>query len=169
MKRSKIYDLGKSELQKIIDESKSFADVFRVLGMNSHGSNYKTLRKVIDEYKIDLKKINENRTMQNKRDLQLCRRSIPLEKIILGEHQKEYSGYKLKNRLIKEGYKEWRCENCKRTEWLGNPIPLQLHHKDGNHLNNKLDNLMLLCHNCHSLTDTFAGKNLKNKKSNNKG
>jgi len=55
------------------------------------------------------------------------------------------------------------CENCGLDTWLGDKIPLQLHHKDGNHSNNKLENLQLLCPNCHSLTDTYAGRN-KHKK-----
>lgn len=72
------------------------------------------------------------------------------------------SSYKLKNRLIKEGYKKEFCEECLLSEWQGQKIPLELHHKDGNKNNNNLDNLQLLCPNCHSLTDNFRGKNKKN-------
>ena len=42
------------------------------------------------------------------------------------------------------------------------PIPLELHHKDGNRYNNQLDNLMLLCPNCHALTENYRAKNIKN-------
>lgn len=71
--------------------------------------------------------------------------------------------------MIKEGYKEYKCECCGLTEWRGKPIPLELHHKDGNHDNNKLDNLEILCPNCHAQTDNYTGKNIKaNKKSENK-
>ena len=51
--------------------------------------------------------------------------------------------------LIEEGYKERRCEVCGLDEWMGKPIPLELHHKDFNHYNNELDNLMIVCSNCH--------------------
>jgi predicted nucleic acid-binding Zn ribbon protein/Zn finger protein HypA/HybF involved in hydrogenase expression len=71
--------------------------------------------------------------------------------------------HKLKNRLIKEGLKEHRCENCNNTEWLGQPIPIELHHIDGDNSNNLLENLQILCPNCHSLTETFRSKNLKNR------
>lgn len=68
---------------------------------------------------------------------------------------------KVRHKLLNEGYKEYKCENCGLTEWLGEPIPLELHHKDGNHHNNTLENYMLLCPNCHAMTDSYRGKNSK--------
>lgn len=62
-----------------------------------------------------------------------------------------------KKRLIQE--RGHQCEQCKNINWLDKPIPLQLHHIDGNHYNNNLNNLQLLCPNCHALTDTYCGKN----------
>ena len=56
-----------------------------------------------------------------------------------------------------------KCENCKLEEWIGKPIPLDVHHIDGNRKNNKLGNLKLLCKNCHGLTDNYAfKKNIEN-------
>ncbi len=72
-----------------------------------------------------------------------------------------YQTFKLKNRLLEEGYKEHKCEYCGRTEWNGYPIPLELHHKDGNSHNHTLSNLELLCLNCHAQTDNFRSKNRK--------
>ena len=54
-----------------------------------------------------------------------------------------------------------KCENCGIEEWLGQPIPLELHHKDGNPHNNVLENYVLLCPNCHAMTDSYRGKNSK--------
>lgn len=59
----------------------------------------------------------------------------------------------------RDGYK---CSRCARTVWEGEPIPLSLDHVDGNATNNHPENLRLLCHNCHALTPTFAGKNRGN-------
>lgn len=53
-----------------------------------------------------------------------------------------------------------RCECCQQTKWLEQDIPLEVHHKDGEHLNNDLNNLILLCPNCHALTDNWRGKNI---------
>lgn len=73
---------------------------------------------------------------------------------------------KLKNKLFESGLKEKICENpkCKRTKWNGLEIPLQLHHIDGDRHNNELNNLQILCANCHSQTDNFAGKSLRKEK-----
>jgi hypothetical protein len=51
-----------------------------------------------------------------------------------------------------------RCMQCKNTEWMGRPIPLELEHKDGNHFNKDIDNVELLCCNCHALTPTWRRK-----------
>lgn len=55
--------------------------------------------------------------------------------------------------------REHRCESCKLDEWMKSPIPLEIHHVDGNGDNNKEENLLLLCPNCHALTPTFRAKN----------
>ena len=52
-----------------------------------------------------------------------------------------------------------KCEKCGLQEWQGQKIPLQVHHIDGNHYNNVIDNLQILCPNCHAQTDTYAGHN----------
>ena len=56
----------------------------------------------------------------------------------------------IKNRLFREGIKGKLCERCKLSDWMGEPIPLELDHIDGNPENNELDNLHILCSNCHS-------------------
>ena len=66
----------------------------------------------------------------------------------------------LKQKLIRDGLKEAKCECCGLTTWLNQKIPLELHHKDGNHFNNNLDNLQILCPNCHSIQEGNAGSNV---------
>ena len=65
----------------------------------------------------------------------------------------------LKSRLLAEGLKESRCEECGLFEWRGQPLPLALHHVNGDGDDNRLGNLRLLCGNCHSQTSNFSGKN----------
>lgn len=67
--------------------------------------------------------------------------------------------YKLKNHLFEVGLKEKRCERCNNTEWLGEPIPTTLHHINGDKTDNRFENLMILCCNCHGLTENYTGKN----------
>ena len=66
---------------------------------------------------------------------------------------------KVRLRLLSEGYKPHKCECCGLETWLDNPIPLELHHKDGNRNNNAIENYELLCPNCHAFTDSYRGKN----------
>lgn len=71
----------------------------------------------------------------------------------------------LKLKLLEDGLKEHKCEVCSSNEWLGNLIPLELDHIDGDHYNNTLENIRLLCPNCHATMPTNSGKNkaIKNK------
>lgn len=86
--------------------------------------------------------------------------SIPLQDILEGKHP-QYQSNKLRLRLLKAQVFEHICNKCKNTEWLGNPIPLELEHIDGNSCNHRLENLELLCPNCHATTSTYRGKNKK--------
>lgn len=65
----------------------------------------------------------------------------------------------LKLRLIAEGLKEPRCEECGLAEWRGRPLSIAIHHVNGDGQDNRLENLVFLCPNCHSQTDTFGGRN----------
>jgi DNA-binding CsgD family transcriptional regulator/5-methylcytosine-specific restriction endonuclease McrA len=65
----------------------------------------------------------------------------------------------LKTRLLRAGLKEGICERCGIAEWLGKPLSLALHHVNGDRLDNRLENLELLCPNCHSQTETYSGRN----------
>jgi hypothetical protein len=69
----------------------------------------------------------------------------------------------LKNRLLVEGLKAAACESCGLTVWRGRPVCLELHHVNGDGLDNRLENLQLLCPNCHSQTDTWGGLNRRRK------
>jgi hypothetical protein len=73
----------------------------------------------------------------------------------------------LKRRLIAAGLKQDRCEECGVEEWQGKPISLPLHHINGNGSDNRLENLQILCPNCHSQTPNFAGRNNPRKRSSN--
>ena len=83
---------------------------------------------------------------------------VPTSEILDGKHP-QYQTNKLRKRLLKEGIKDNKCEECGITDHNGRPIVMHLDHIDGNGRNHNLRNLRLLCPNCHSQTDTWCGKN----------
>ena len=153
MVQSKIYDYSKEELQKILDTSNSYTDVLHKIGIRG-GSSINTLKRIIKEYNLSEEVLNLN-YRKLKKD---CSNNKSTKKNVSEYLYKgsKISSHNLKTKLIESQLKEYKCEMCKNTEWLGKPIKLHLHHKDGDHLNNELDNLQLLCPNCHSYTDNYG-------------
>ena len=85
---------------------------------------------------------------------------IDLQEILDGKHP-HFQTFKLKNRLLKEKIIQNKCSVCDIEEWNGKKINMELDHIDGNRTNHKLENLRMLCPNCHSQTDTYRAKNIR--------
>jgi hypothetical protein len=73
------------------------------------------------------------------------------------------AGGMLKRWIIYNRLLDYKCGRCGIKEWLDQHLSLELHHKNGDRKDNRLENLQFLCLNCHSLTDTFRGRNIKRK------
>lgn len=84
-------------------------------------------------------------------------RVLPLHELLVADTYR--SRHNVKLRLLSSGLKTARCEQCGLTEWRGGPLPLALHHVNGDRNDHRLENLELLCGNCHSQTDNFSGRN----------
>ena len=107
---------------------------------------YDTLRKYLNILGVSYK-INPHRKGLNHYE---SRKPI---QIILNGNSTNASKRK---RLIEDGIKEEKCECCGLSKWMGKPIPLELHHKDFNHYNNSLENLQILCSNCHMQAHNYC-------------
>jgi hypothetical protein len=82
---------------------------------------------------------------------------IPLEYLLVEGRRTNRSHLKL--RLLDAGLKENRCEICGISTWLDRPLNAQLHHRNADGTDNRLENIQFLCPNCHSQTDTYGGRN----------
>ena len=149
------YKSTDEEFVEAIKTCQSIREVLLKLNLKAAGGNYKCFHDRIKELDIsidhftDPKVWNKGKTFGPKRSLDEYLNGIPIQ------------SYKLKNRLLSEGLKQHKCECCGITEWNGKPAPIELDHINGNHHDNRLENLRILCPNCHAQTDTYRGKNKK--------
>lgn len=151
----------KDELENAVNTSFSYKDVFKKLNLNGSGRHYVILKRYIKSYNISIEHFTGHYKVKNHKVMGF----VPLNEILV--EQSTYSNSnRLRKRLIKEGIFKQECARCKLTTWQEKPIPLELEHKNGNKKDNRLENLEILCPNCHALTDCYRGKNIKNKRYN---
>lgn len=139
-----------------VAQSRSVAQVLDLLGLRPAGGNYKTVQLRITQLGLD----SSHFTRQAwNRGMKFGARPVRQlsEVLIVGS---TYQSFKLRQRLVFEGLKEAQCEECLATTWNGRPVPLELEHVNGRNDDNRLENLKLLCPNCHAQTPTYRGKNI---------
>lgn len=136
-----------------IEGSISKKEVLNKLGLQASGGNYKSLEKACESHGLPLPAFDYRSAGKN-----LNRpKEIPNEEVFV--QNSTYSNRTLiKKRLLKLGL-ENRCSECLLTPtWNGKRLTLQLDHINGVADDNRLENLRLLCPNCHSQTETFCGR-----------
>lgn len=149
----------KDLIEDICKNSNSYRQCLNKLGLKEAGGNYACIKKKIAEYNIDISHFHHKAWNKGKKNEARKRK---IEDYFSNKYR--IQSYKLKKRLLDEEYFEYKCQNCNQSNWMDCKIPLELHHIDGNNLNNNLNNLSLLCPNCHALTDNYRAKN-KNRSS----
>lgn len=145
-----------NNIKNIVKNSYSFTDVMKKVGLKVNGTSYSLLKSIIKNEGIDTthflgKKYNSGIRYKGGRGVNFN---------IVSKRKKRVRGQFLKDILIREGLKKERCEVCGQMNiWNKRKLVLQINHIDGNHRNNNLSNLQIICPNCHSQTDTFTSKN----------
>lgn len=139
---------------QLVKESHSIAEVCREMDYASQGGSYSRVHQLIKKYQLDTSHFSNEPWNKGK--------MVNLPKYTLNEilikDSPIHNSNSLKKRLFSEGLKEDKCEIC------GNTESAELHHINGDHCDNRLENLQILCPNCHAKTDTYRGKNKSTKK-----
>ena len=144
--------LTEEEFAQKVKESRSFQDLANRLGYEkTGGGTIKALKDAVKERNLDTSHFLGQAWNRDNYDYSNFQNGVV----------KKNGESTLKALIHLRGRK---CEQCGNTQWLNQPINLEVHHIDGNHYNNELSNLILLCPNCHSYTENYRGKNNSGKK-----
>lgn len=149
------------QFRQAIAESFSISECLSKIGQHPSGSNYRWIKMMITELKIDTSHLlgqARRRTMKRT----WVGHERPLDEVLI-ENSDYISTSSLKAKLWKYELLPRCCDECGLGElWNESPISLQLDHINGNPRDNRIENLRILCPNCHSQTKTWAGRNQKN-------
>lgn len=152
----KKYD--KIELEQIVKNSLSISDVCRYLNIMPAGGNFKTIKKHLKIFEIDISHFTGKGWNTGDRYRNFGK-VYSLDEILV-KNSTYSSTSSLKYKLIKNGLKKYKCEECGLTEWNGKKISLHLDHINGDNLDNRIENLRILCPNCHSQTETYCNSKI---------
>lgn len=144
----------KEFLEETVKNCKSKADLCRALDKKPTGGNYKTIDNLIKKYNLDISHFSKSPWNKGESYYQ---HHYTLNEILI-EDSPYTQTTKLKERLFKSGLKERKCENCGKTERL------ELHHINGDPSDNRIENLKILCIECHYDTDTYRNNNGRGRK-----
>lgn len=154
-KKSKYTD---KEFIEAVKSSLSYAEVMRKIGLIPAGGNYDTVKRKIKELNLDTSHMTGKAWNQGEK-YRPIKEAQPLSEILI-ENSTFTNTNNLRKRLLRENVKEYKCECCNKETWLGEPIALELHHINGIKSDNRIENLQILCPNCHAFTDNYRGKNI---------
>ena len=150
------------ELKKAVASSTAMSEVFEKMGFNKYGGgNYRQFKTWVKKYELDISHFTGQAHRKGK---QLsARNKYAIKEILIKDSPYQGSSSSLKKRLIKEGILENKCYECGLIEWRGKKLVNQLEHMNGDSSDHRIENLTMLCPNCHSQTSTYCRGQAKNK------
>ncbi len=148
---------SESWLRDVVTNSLNRCQLLKSIGLTANASNYATLNKYINLYQIDTSHFRVDTQTEAVRKIAASRRLDDDEVFV---RNSTYPRGRIKQRIINQNLMPYECDGCGNTgEWLGKKLVLQLEHKNGDNTDHRLDNLCFLCPNCHTQTETYAGRN----------
>lgn len=151
------------DLIEAVKKSQCLSDIIDLLGL-VRGGSYKSIRSHITRLSLDISHFLSPKELSKRGKTNQKSRS---KSELFVENGLYFDYKKVKEIILKENLLPYECSLCKINEWHGKKLNLQLDHINGIKTDNRLENLRLLCPNCHSLTDNFCGKNRKSDKTQN--
>lgn len=139
-------------LRRAAAGARTKADILRALGLPAAPEHYPELNRRLASARVDVSHLDGRGWRRG-----TAGRRVSLEQL-LGRPRVHAAD--LKRRLVEDGVYERRCSWCRRARWNGFAIPLELDHVNGDRSDNRLENLRLLCPNCHAQTPTYRGRNI---------
>lgn len=128
----------REQVEKLVKEVNSMCSLIKALGLKAAGGNFANMKRLLQKWNITADHWKGQSWNKN-------------------QQLKDWSKYSrtaaVKKHLIKK--RGAICNKCKLTDWKDLPIPLEVHHIDGDRTNNNYDNLEILCCNCHAQTDNW--------------
>ena len=148
------------DIIKAVKNNTSMAKTLIELGLSPKGGNHTTIKKAIKRLSLDSSHFTGQSHLKGK--THNWAKKIPLKEILVKDST--YNNNRtLKKQLFEKGLLENKCQLCGlESEWKGKPIVLRLDHINGTNSDNRLENLRMVCPNCDSQLDTFAGRNTTN-------
>lgn len=144
------------QLRKAVRNSFSIRQTIREVGLIPAGGNYVQISRAIRDNTIDTSHFKGN--AWNKGLKVPKEPKYKLDELLVQNSQ--YGLYRLKRRLFEAGLKSAKCEECGWSKMSPDGrIPIELDHINGDRYDNRLENLRILCPNCHSMKSTHRGKN----------
>ena len=156
MSRRKIWK--EEDLISAVQSSRSIRQVLIKIGLKETGENYYTFHREVKRLCLDTSHFTGQAHLRGRRHN--WTKSIPLQEVLV-ENSTYSKTSDLKKRLVKDGLLKNVCHICGLDpNWNGKPLSLQLDHINGVRTDHRLENLRILCPNCHSQTDTFCSRNV---------
>lgn len=147
---------SQEEFMDAVKNNYSVRACLLALGLNATGGNYALFKRRVKALGLDTSHFTGQGHLKNR--THDWNKKKTLEEILVVDSD-YLNRNQIKKRLLANGSLTYECDSCGIADWQGQSLSLHLDHINGVNNDHRLENLRLLCPNCHSQTSTYAGRN----------